>query len=626
MSIQNSIEMYVPTCQECKGVLSIKINPLNFSIEYICEKDKSHTGNNIFFKTFERFYLKEKQLKFCSKCQSSLENSESFSCEDCKCLYCSKCYIEDIQLNGHKNTNNYKNYRCLIHNNDFTEYCLDCKKNICFLCAKSGEHKNHSTKCFTQVMPYSIDIDNLKNIIKEKTIFINKLIEKIDNWNLKINQKIKELKQNLQDEISLLKKIILNYNNNFRNYTYFQNFNYLIQNINNKSDNEYLVEFSNCLSFEKQTEILMDVFKYMNNKEITTLKYNGIMRIIATKNINSTNSNINNIFNNIIKNNLIESIDENNFIIYNESKGSIDFSRYNKNQNQIISFAHIPINEKIYSISLSSIEKKIFLSTLNIKKIKIIDYDLKNNIYKLNQNEMSNPNNFQVNSFYHKCIQLSKELFATSDPNVITIWSYNKNNYSQKKTIDINGLSYSMLLIDNNYFIFALIDKKSLGIIDINNLKLDKIINIIDCKSDTDSLRKINNKYVLINGYNGIGIFSIESRELVQYTKEFHSSLEPIIAIDYKNNIYILNKYQKRNDNMSNIYNNNILINNLSVYQLLEGTFKKIKEYVGMESQSDFMKMIILSKSILLLAYHGYDYELGLFESENSLKFKSNNK
>ena len=174
-----------------------------------------------------------------------------------------------------------------------------------------------------------------------------------------------------------------------------------------------------------------------------------------------------------------------------------------------------------------------------------------------------------------------------------------------------------MLLIDSNYFIFTLIDKKTIGIIDINNLTLDKVINIIDCKSDTDSLRKINNKYVLINGYNGIGIFSIESRELVQYTKEFHSSLEPIIEIDYKSNIYILNKYQKRNDNN--------LINNISVYQLLEGTFKKIKEYDGMESQSNFMKMIILNKSILLLSYNGYDYELGLFESENSLKFKINN-
>ena len=153
-----------------------------------------------------------------------------------------------------------------------------------------------------------------------------------------------------------------------------KNFNYLIQNINNKSVNEYLVKFSNCFYFEKQTEILMDIFKYMSKKEITTQKYNGIMRIVDNKKVNSSNNNIDNnfdvfnIFNNKFENNLIESIDENSFIIYNESKGSIDFSRYNKNQNQIISFANIPINEKIYSISLSSIEKKIFLSILNIKK------------------------------------------------------------------------------------------------------------------------------------------------------------------------------------------------------------------------------------------------------------------
>ena len=99
-----------------------------------------------------------------------------------------------------------------------------------------------------------------------------------------------------------------------------KNFNYLIQNINNKSVNEYLVKFSNCFYFEKQTEILMDIFKYMSKKEIITQKYNGIMRIIDNKNINSSNNNIDNnfdvfnIFNNKLENNLIESIDENSFI------------------------------------------------------------------------------------------------------------------------------------------------------------------------------------------------------------------------------------------------------------------------------------------------------------------------
>ena len=55
MSIKNQIEVYVPTCQECKGVLSIIIKPLNFSIDYICEKDKSHAGNIYFLKHSKDF-------------------------------------------------------------------------------------------------------------------------------------------------------------------------------------------------------------------------------------------------------------------------------------------------------------------------------------------------------------------------------------------------------------------------------------------------------------------------------------------------------------------------------------------------------------------------------------------
>jgi hypothetical protein len=211
MSI-NQTKIFIPTCQKCSGILNITINPLNFSIEYSCPNNNLHNDKNIYFKTFERFYLKEKELKNCSDCLINLENSEFFECEICKKIFCCRCHIKDIQENGHKyKVNNYTNNRCRIHYNDLTEYCFNCNKNICISCSTSVEHTNHKTIYYRNCMPSDNDIENLKIKIKEKSQFYEKLIEKLDEWSQKFSLKIEELKQNLKDEISLLEKIIFNY-------------------------------------------------------------------------------------------------------------------------------------------------------------------------------------------------------------------------------------------------------------------------------------------------------------------------------------------------------------------------------------------------------------------------------
>ena len=54
-------KFYYPFCRVpgCNGVLGIRINDNDFSLDYECDKNENHYGQNIYFKTFERFYLKE---------------------------------------------------------------------------------------------------------------------------------------------------------------------------------------------------------------------------------------------------------------------------------------------------------------------------------------------------------------------------------------------------------------------------------------------------------------------------------------------------------------------------------------------------------------------------------------
>ena len=595
-------KIYLPSCKECKSILTFKIQPLNFSIDYECENNKNHNKNNIYFKTFERFYLREKNLISCSKCHIILENNQFFECKKCKFIFCSDCYIEE--KNNHKNIRNNNNNICLIHNIAFTFYCFYCSKNICIFCLKNSEHMGHETQSFVDIMPSSVDIENLKDRLKQKKYFTHSLIEKIDNWQKNINRKVEELKQNLIDEIDLFDKIILNFNNNFINYTYFQNFNYINKNILNTSNNQYLIQFFNTENFENQTKLLITIFKNIGKKIETFKEENKKESIINIKDQ--------------IKFSLVEKIDNFNFVCY--LTNNIHLIYYNKNENRIFSSTKIIFNENIYSISPSNVENKIFISLLNQKRIKIIDYDIYKNILILNNKEISLNNN---NSYFYKCIQLSKELFATSDNQNIIIWKDNIFNFIQIKNFLLNSSTLDMMLIDNENFISSQPDQKALRIFEIKQYEQIKIINNIDCIRNSNSLIKINDKYIIINCFEGIGIFNIKTKEIIQYIQKFSLlSDNQKICYDNQENIYILNI---ENENNSNINNSNLFIfginsdrKKLDNYKIRKiktkiekGSFEKIKDYEIFNSSEDINNVIYhFTDNLLLFGNNGNNFKI----------------
>ena len=71
-------KLFYPYCKEnnCGGVLEITINE-NFSVDYKCSKNPMHKKENIYFKTFERFYLKEKQIDTCSQTNKIKNKSQT---------------------------------------------------------------------------------------------------------------------------------------------------------------------------------------------------------------------------------------------------------------------------------------------------------------------------------------------------------------------------------------------------------------------------------------------------------------------------------------------------------------------------------------------------------------------
>ena len=101
-------------------------------------------------------------------------------------------YINKMKTFNDKNINNDK---CLIQNNKIYEsYCLDCNQHLCQECLKSRKHLNHLKNNILEIKPNKDELNKIKKIIENYEKMIKRLeIEKI-NENKDLNDKIKELK------------------------------------------------------------------------------------------------------------------------------------------------------------------------------------------------------------------------------------------------------------------------------------------------------------------------------------------------------------------------------------------------------------------------------------------------
>ena len=170
--------------------------------------------------------------------------------------------------------------------------------------------------------------------------------------------------------------------------------------------------------------------------------------------------------------------------------------------------------------SVSSKKNRIFICLLNTKKIEIINYNQEgkldmNSILTIDENYLFSSKHFI------KCIELTNENIAASDNEQIFIFSENENKFTVIKKIIIPSETVDLLLINKDNFISSQPDGKTLKIFDTKNFQEVSTINNIDCRNDTNSLFNLNNEYIVINCYNGIGLLSVKNKELVQYIEKF---------------------------------------------------------------------------------------------------------
>ena len=548
MSKKSNIDSicYYPICKElgCDGILDIRFND-DFTINYKCEKNEKHTKSGLFLKTFDIFYLKKKEIQKCFICNMNLENKYQYKCLKCEKIYCKNCHSVDKHIKNNKDTLLIKTGKCEIHHpNELIYYCDNCKKPLCNDCKNNMEknpHKNHIIKCIMDVMLSNSQIDSLKDKIKQKKSTYKKIINYINDWKNDLLKRIEKLKQNLNDEIILLEKIIYNYNPYFFNNTYHNNYYYLnnyLQSINHKDLNKFI----NTRQYNEQAKYIMNILykKNIQSKNIDcilTSKYSCNYDIIT-----KINSNL--FFNSFYDNN-------------NNLKIQLNYFQEDK----ICSGTDNNFNEQIYSVSSSINKDKIYACLFKEKTIKIFDIDINNKIIKDSGDVINEPNN---NEHFNKCIQISENYLASTDEKMINIWNKNTGKgYSNFKKININYTN-DLLLIDNNYFLVTRPYNETLYFFDIHTLNKEKSIKIQDCMYSNDCLYLIKD-YVIIRGNKGLGLLSIKTKEYVQYMKAYDNSFK--ICLDELDHIYIY-KYYKEFGKLS-----------ILKLKMIDGLLDNIKEY-----------------------------------------------
>ena len=588
-----SKNFYIPLCgkDNCNGVLWIKKINENFSLDFECEKNEGHKRNNIFFKTFERFYLKEKEIYKCNKCKS---DSITCKCRVCQKIYCSSCsiYDEHIKENNENSIIINNIQKCLEHNYQKNNYCINCKEYLCETCAENAEHNKHTVKELFNEMPTKNQINEMKNRIKHYDKLINLINECTKDTLQDFYQKIENLKQNILNEKNMIQKLIQHFNTNYMNYYYLLNFQTLYE-YTKSFNNDALEEFYLEKSLKNKNNLLM---KYFTEKQDN----------INNDNIPITNSYLKKILDKSWKQKILEKINDNLYIC--ASNKNIKLKKYDKEKNQLITIkeSKIPSYNLINDIFCEKKEEELYrlYASLKIeKKVIIFDCDINKKILIKNEDEIFYEDK-DLSQPFIKCIVLSKTGYiATATNNNISIWIKNNTSkgYLHVKYLDFNSQIYDILPINENYFIASKPNK--IVFYNIKQLSDDKTITT-DCINSINSLFLFG-KYIIAICEKGIALILIKTQEIIHYIQNEENYICKNICL-YNNKIYVLNEITSLNEKI-----------NIIEYDIIEGFFQPIKKILPYNKEINnykncVFKMIFLSNEKILVLGNNL-YELNIF-------------
>ena len=536
---KSNVKISLPICLTCGDILSLKINPLTFKIDYSCENEGLSSS-----KTFLKF--SKKNMKYLNSLYDELKKEKL-----------PKYIYEEKENNYKKILANFSQKQvCEIHNYNISEYCKICKRNICVFCKSEGDHSNHEKEIirYSDIIPLKKECDNLSKQLLKREKFIESFIKKIELWKKEVLKNIEKLVNNLKSEIIFLKKFVPNFNKMFLNYNYLMNYNYIYKYLveNNKEINDFQPNIYNSDDNSEYNQ------KY-NQKYDISKKSQDIYYFYNEKNFSKMTPYLINIFQNLekketqkLKNNLISSL--NNYTIYYLNDNYFIGVNYeNLNifyffKKELKTVAKIELDISYFQLFISPFDTKLIC--FNSEKIYILRYNLDEKtisiIDKIHSNRIK------------RCVEIKKDyLLIINDINIILL--SNKKEKIKKNLPDDN--SFDIYPINKEFFIYYTPSLYCLQFYDTNNLEE---LKQLDIKDNLLIISKFRDDYIISESKYKVYLIYIKSKEIVQI-------IETIEKVFY-------------------YYNYNFYINNKCIYFITEDYIYKLKYQI---SDKDFKEAII---------------------------------
>ena len=486
-------EKFIPKCPECSEIVGFKINFENLNISIECRN--GHNKDKISCTEFQENYIRPSHIYInnCYNCFETInEENYNFKCAICNKLFCSNCIIRHTLQSKHNSKINFiqQNQLCQNHNQKYTMYCQNCKKNICYKCNSS--HQDHSKKSIFNIIPSKTQKDSIKTNSNELRKKINEISSLIKDYKEDIDRKYEEIKSFFKFLTEINNNLLNNFNYNYFDYYNYANFNYLINFKNNFCfDLETYKKYLTTKKEEKKDEKI--------NEKLAELLFNKRKDL---KNENNKNS-IENLSN-------LEYLKENIFYAY-ENHIIKFFEFKNFSFEKILSY---DLGEfRIENIKSAKYNNSILINFKFKRNIKFLEYDLINKTIKLSKQEIKSPKRGFDKCFY-KCFDNKNGNILTQDRFGVTVWKIEKKKYFDE-LITIDDVYVSLFDINENLFCFQDINY-NIYFYDTENYKCNKII-IYSQKINV--IGTINNEVIIFINSLGNVMFLVDIKylEIIQF-------------------------------------------------------------------------------------------------------------
>ena len=281
----------------CLNCFSIPLLFLNHSTHTV--KINCNTGHNISMDIkdyLEKGFSNNFYNQICSQCKSKIDiltERKNYYCKECNEIFCRTCIKNhNLIFNNSENQNMVHHFinldkfdtTCVLHNETYDYFCLECNRNICQYCYYS-QHKVHKIVDLDDIILRRKELKKIKdnfNIEKENLNLASQLIKKLM---IKLKREVNKILEYKEAELKFKESVIKIYEKKVDNYNIIKNIKNLLFNtcqFNIDKSNSYIDQLNYFYDY-----INIDLSKLKQDKAQSKKSYSSI-------NSRQTNSNISN--------------------------------------------------------------------------------------------------------------------------------------------------------------------------------------------------------------------------------------------------------------------------------------------------------------------------------------------